>query len=106
MAALGTAAELKQAFDTRPIVEVQSPQPVAALEALDRLPEVEKTSLFGTAVHAVLRSAATSVERLAEAMNTAGVEVRSVSPVAPSLEDVFLDVVERVERAEAGQHAS
>jgi ABC-2 type transport system ATP-binding protein len=102
MAALGTAAELKQVFDTRPIVEVQSSRPVAAMEALDAMPEVEKTSLFGTSVHAVLRSTATPVARLVDALNTAGVDVRSVAPVAPSLEDVFLDVVERVERTEAG----
>ena len=30
--------------------------PVAAMTALERLPQVEKTSLFGTAVHAVLRA--------------------------------------------------
>jgi hypothetical protein len=65
------------------------------------MPSVQKTSLFGTAVHAVLRSAATPPSRLAEALQRAGVEVRGLSLVAPSLEDVFLDVVERVERGDA-----
>jgi ABC-2 type transport system ATP-binding protein len=107
LAALGTADELKQVFATRPIVEVQAARPVAAMEALDALAEIEKTSLFGTSVHAVLRSAATPVTRLVEALRAAGVEVRSVSAVAPSLEDVFLDVVERVEREQAaGRKAS
>jgi ABC-2 type transport system ATP-binding protein len=107
LAALGTADELKQVFATRPIVEVQAARPVAAMEALDALAEIEKTSLFGTSVHAVLRSAATPVTRLVEALRAAGVEVRSVSAVAPSLEDVFLDVVERVDREQAaGRKAS
>jgi hypothetical protein len=56
---------------------------------------VEKTSLFGTSVHAVLRSADTPPEALASALRQAGIEVRSIGPVSPSLEDVFLDVVER-----------
>ena len=101
LAALGTAAELKQVFATRPIVEVQAGKPVAAMEVLDAMPEVEKTSLFGTSVHAVLRSASTPASRVAAALSAAGIEVRSVAAVAPSLEDVFLDVVERVEQGQA-----
>ena len=70
-------------------------QPVAAMEALDRLPEVEKTSLFGTSVHAVLRVADAPEPFVARALAAAGLEARSISRVMPSLEDVFLDVVER-----------
>ena len=34
------------------------------MRALDEMPDVEKTSLFGTSVHAVLRSAATTPDML------------------------------------------
>ena len=95
LAALGTATELKHAFSDRPIIEVQAVHPVAAMEALDRLPDVEKTSLFGTSVHAVLRSAQEPEEIIRRALAAAGLEARSVTRVVPSLEDVFLDVVER-----------
>ncbi|HVG87069.1 MAG TPA: ABC transporter ATP-binding protein [Vicinamibacterales bacterium] len=95
LAALGTATELKHVFSDRPIIEVQAVHPVAALEALDRLPDVEKTSLFGTSVHAVLRSAQEPEEIIRRALAAAGLEARSVTRVMPSLEDVFLDVVER-----------
>jgi ABC-2 type transport system ATP-binding protein len=95
LAALGTATELKQVFAERPIIEVQAVQPVAAMEALERLPDVEKTSLFGTSVHAVLRSAVEPEQTIARALAAAGLEARSVTRVMPSLEDVFLDVVER-----------
>jgi len=95
LAALGTATELKQVFRDRPIVEVQAVQAVAVMEALDRLPEVEKTSLFGTSVHAVLRRRDDPEPVIARALAAAGLEARSISRVVPSLEDVFLDVVER-----------
>ena len=95
LAALGTAGDLKQVFASRPIVEVQATQPVLAMEALDRLDTVEKTSLFGTAVHAVMRDTNTSSAMLAALLAASGVEVRGIAPVQPSLEDVFLDVVER-----------
>jgi ABC-2 type transport system ATP-binding protein len=95
LAALGTATELKQVFSDRPIVEVQTAQPVAAMEALDRHPDVEKTSLFGTSVHAVLRRSGEPEQVVTHALSQAGIEARAVSRVMPSLEDVFLDVVER-----------
>jgi ABC-2 type transport system ATP-binding protein len=95
LAALGTARELKAVFDERPIIEIQATQPVAAMSVLDALPEVEKTSLFGTAVHAVMRSADQAETRLGRALSDAGLEVRGLTRVTPSLEDVFLDVVER-----------
>ncbi len=95
LAALGTATELKQAFQQRPIVEVLASQPVAAMEALDRASAVEKTTLFGTAVHAVLRGDHDAERVVREALDGTGIEVRGVARVAPSLEDVFLDVVER-----------
>ena len=90
-------AELKRTFDDRPIVEVRGPDPVALMAKLDTLPIVEKTSLFGTAVHAVLRGRDVSGEDVARALADASLAVSSVSAVAPSLEDVFLDVVDRVE---------
>jgi ABC-2 type transport system ATP-binding protein len=96
LAALGSAAALKQRFSTRPIVEVHASDPVAAMDALEKLPAVEKTSLFGTAVHAVLRSPSTDPQSLQAALTATGTRVQSVSLVSASLEDVFLDVVEEM----------
>ena len=96
LAALGTATELKQVFSARPIVEINASQPVQAMAILDKNANVEKTSLFGTAVHAVLRNASTDPAVLAAALRAEGIEVTSIGAVTPSLEDVFLDVVERV----------
>jgi ABC-2 type transport system ATP-binding protein len=95
LAALGTASELRGVFADRPIVELRGPQPVSMMRLLEQLPDVESTSLFGTAVHAVLRSRAVSVESIAARIQGAGLELTAADTVEPSLEDVFLDVVER-----------
>jgi ABC-2 type transport system ATP-binding protein len=81
LVALGSAAELKQVFADRPILEVQATRPVEAMAALERYPDVEKTSIFGTAVHAVLRHGGVQAEAVAQALR------------------VFLDVVDRGGRA-------
>jgi drug efflux transport system ATP-binding protein len=95
LAAHGTVQELKASFASRPILEVRAPEAVNAMRVLDAMPEVEKTSIFGTAVHAVLRSTATTPETIATRLAEAGIEVTSCGRVEPSLEDVFLDVAER-----------
>ena len=97
LAALGTTASLKATFDERPIIEVRAPHPIEAMSALDAMPAVERTSLFGTAVHAILRSPATPVAELEQALRSTGLDVTSIERVAPSLEDVFIDVVDRVD---------
>jgi ABC-2 type transport system ATP-binding protein len=95
LAALGTVAELKQTFAGRPIVEVRATPPVEAMKVLDAMPEVEKTSIFGTAVHAVLRTAQADPAAIAVRLRDAGLDVAACALVEPSLEDVFLDVAER-----------
>jgi ABC-2 type transport system ATP-binding protein len=100
LAAIGTTRELKATFDTRPIVELRSAAPVPLMRALEALPAVEKTSLFGTAVHAVLRDISMSTADVRRALPP-DVAVSTIERVVPSLEDVFLDVVDRVEAEKA-----
>jgi ABC-2 type transport system ATP-binding protein len=93
LAALGSATALKERFASRPIIELTTDRPVQVMEALDAMTEVEKTSLFGTAVHAVLESESIEPDSLRETLARSGHPVRSATRVTPSLEDVFLDVV-------------
>ena len=94
VAALGSSAALKSVFDNRTILEVRAADPMAALRALDGMPGVQKTSVFGTAVHAVVADrSADAAATLQRQLETRGLRVAAVTPVPPSLEDVFLDVV-------------
>jgi ABC-2 type transport system ATP-binding protein len=92
LAALGSTGELKQVFEGRAIVEVRATRPVEAMRLLDGMPDVEKTSVFGTAVHVVLRTGADGAESVGKRLSDAGVPVTSVAIVQPSLEDVFLEL--------------
>ena len=94
LAAMGTSRELKEVFARRPILEIHSARPVDVMRALEEIPEVEKTSVFGTAVHAVLNSPEVDLPGLTRQLNARGLEIGGIDRVMPSLEDVFLDVVE------------
>jgi len=95
LAAIGTTREVKGVFAGRSIAEVRGRDPVRLMKVLDAMPSVQKTSLFGTAVHAVLDEPRLDAAKLTAALAAAGTAATSVAEVPPSLEDVFLDVVER-----------
>jgi ABC-2 type transport system ATP-binding protein len=94
LATIGTSRQLKAIFADRPIVEIHSAHPVEVMRALEAMAEVEKGTVFGTAVHAVLRSPAADPAELGRRLSAQGLAITGVDPVMPSLEDVFLDVVE------------
>lgn len=94
LAALGSTTELRQVFAGRTIFEIQSDDPVGAMRMLDETGLVEKTSVFGTAVHAVMKPEMTMPSsQLRERLKKAGLGVTALERVEPSLEDVFLEVV-------------
>ena len=68
-------------------------------DAFSPLEKGSKTSVFGTAVHAVLRGDAAAGEdisaRIAHRLEAAHVPVFGATVVPPSLEDVFLEVAGR-----------
>jgi ABC-2 type transport system ATP-binding protein len=99
LAALGSPAELKGIFRDRPIIEIQAANPIAVIPLLESMPEIEKTSVFGTAIHAVLRTGQPArleglIDVLKDRLKAEGVTA-TVARVQPSLEDVFLEVAER-----------
>jgi ABC-2 type transport system ATP-binding protein len=98
LAALGTTGELKRVFADRPIVEIRTRRSLEVMRALDAMDDVEGCSLFGTAVHAVLRSRSITPAEVAGRLAAQQLDVESMEVVQPSLEDVFLDVVEKAAR--------
>ena len=96
LAAIGSTEELKRVFAGRSILEIHAANPIEAMRLLDQMPAVEKTSVFGTAVHAVLKTdAGDAASGLKDRLESAGIRVTSMAPVQPSLEDVFLELVEQ-----------
>ena len=94
LAAIGTSRQLKEIFDERPILEIHTTRPVDVMRVLEEIPEIEKTTVFGTAVHAVLRTPNLDLDNLTSRLRSRGLDVAGIDRVMPSLEDVFLDVVE------------
>ncbi len=83
------------------LVAVRALRPRVARDALAAVPVVAAATLFGDTVHAFLREPVDSAT-VADALRERGVEVEEVYPVEPSLEDVFIRLLD----AESSAHAA
>jgi ABC-2 type transport system ATP-binding protein len=94
IAALGTPEELRHARLDAQLLEVATDRPVEALDCLEREPEVQEAALFGTTLHVTVADAASAASRVRALLEGAGVRVERIERIAPSLEDVFVSLIE------------
>lgn len=82
------------------VVEVDARPPAVALDAVVAQPWVRAATLRGTLLHVILQPG-TPQGQLRDCLVAAGVEIRTVEPATPSLEDAFVtlmtDVTQRPE---------
>jgi ABC-2 type transport system ATP-binding protein len=71
------------------VLEVRAGDPRAARDALRDSPDVERASLFGETVHALVGTASDEAA-VRNALARAGIDLHDVREVEPSLEDVFI----------------
>ena len=95
LAAMGTSRELKAIFAQT--ADSRNPfEPAGRCHASARRESraSKKPRVFGTAVHAVLKTPDVDLEALKRSLGARGLDIAGIDRVMPSLEDVFLDVVE------------
>jgi ABC-2 type transport system ATP-binding protein len=92
----GTPEELRKQF-AGTILEVQSDLRFEARTALATLPGVEDVNLFGEGLHVTLRDPdpRAAEARAREALAARGIALRSISPVEPTIEDVYFQLTRR-----------
>jgi len=90
----GTPRQLLRRLDGRVLELAAEPQalarPVAAAD-----PDVEDVHAFGDRLHLRVRELAGPLARLPAAIVAAGLKLTHVRPVAPTLEDVFMELLEQ-----------
>jgi ABC-2 type transport system ATP-binding protein len=95
--ALGSVGELKEVFAGRALLEVACPRFLDALHLLEAADWVLEATVFGTRLHVVVADAGDGERRIAAALERAGNTPASTSRIVPSLEDVFIHLIEREE---------
>jgi len=89
----GAPRDLMQTLAGR-ILELATEQSMAARRIAAEDPDVEDVHTFGEYLHLRVRSAKGPLKRLPKRMEEVGVPLTHLIPVAPSLEDVFIQLLE------------
>jgi ABC-type multidrug transport system ATPase subunit len=110
----GTPNSLRQLPDVQPEgtirVEITTPEVTRALRFARQIPGIRSATIFGQAIHALIDDHL-DLDKLRETLLENGIAVAEIRPLAPSLEDVFVELTYKNQgngsgsegRAEAGR---
>jgi len=99
--AIGSPRELKTQRMHEQILDIRCPQPQDVIDPLGDVPGVHSVALFGEGLHAVVENATRARRAIAQTLYRLGVRVERMEEIAPSMEDVFVSLIEEVEKKEA-----
>lgn len=96
--AVGTPRQLKTDLMHEAVLEIICDRPQDAIVDLEDLDEIKGVALFGRGLHAVAPDAEAASRNLTERLLSRGYGIERIEPVTPSLEDVFVSLVEARDR--------
>lgn len=88
----GRPDELKKKYMTRDVLEIEVDRVVEAMEMLER--KNIDAAIFGSLLHSTVEKADIMVPRIREILSDAGLVVNRIEQIVPSLEDVFVSLIE------------
>jgi len=98
--AVGTPEELKTGFMREEVIEVLCERPQDALPCAEGVEGVGNAALFGAGLHVTAEDAHRVVPALASVLRERGIAASRIARITPSLEDVFVSLIEARDRAE------
>ena len=92
----GSAKELKTKYLTNTILEVECERVVDALEILEKEDFVDETSIFGNNIHIIVNDKYTSDQQIKKILtDTHSIEIKRIDKIVPTLEDVFIHLLDK-----------
>lgn len=101
--ALGTPRELKTEHMPEAVLELDCDRPNDAMLALERLPAVKEVALFGKGLHAVAPDPVAAEAAIRAALAANGFRLARLERIVPTLEDVFVSLIEARDAAAGRQ---
>lgn len=98
LVAVGSPRELKTELMQDAILEILCDRPQDALAELESIPEIKSAALFGRGIHVVTADVDSAREESRQRLQSRGYKVEAIQQVTPSLEDVFVSLIEKRDR--------
>jgi ABC-2 type transport system ATP-binding protein len=99
--ALGSPTELKSAFGAHHLLMLETSNLLGAMQVLKGRKEIVDVAVFGSGLHVKVDDEARAIEEIRSALGAAGIKIEGLDPIPPSMEDVFVGLIEEQERAAA-----
>ena len=99
--ALGTPAELKRGLTAHTLLDLDASEPLETMRALEGLEGVRDVAVFGGGLHVTVDNAEAGSQKIRTALEAKGINVRRLEEIEPSMEDVFVAMIETEERKAA-----
>ena len=99
--ALGTPAELKAGLVSHSLLNLDVPDPLETMRALEGLAGVFDVAVFGGGLHVMVDDPAPTIARMRERLAARSIAVRKLEQIQPSMEDVFVAMIEAEDRKAA-----
>jgi ABC-2 type transport system ATP-binding protein len=93
LVALGSPEAIKAEKMRGQVLEIDCTDPQAAIQVLRAMGVFDEVSLYGALLHVVAEGVRDHQQRIEAALREAGVGIRGMDVIAPSLEDVFISSV-------------
>ena len=101
--AIGAPEELKEHHMGEDILELPCEHPQEVLKLIEELPGVRHAALFGQGIHIIVEDAGAAIPVILAKINAAGFPPMQPERIAPSLEDVFISLIEARDRQDLTQ---
>jgi ABC-2 type transport system ATP-binding protein len=101
--ACGPPRQLKTELMTDEVLEVLCDRPQDAMAEIEKLSGVREVALFGKGLHVVTQDGPDILSRIRQALESQQYRPQRIEKIVPSLEDVFVSLIEARDRAEGAQ---
>jgi len=101
--ALGTPEALKTQFMREEVLEVLCEHPERMMAEIEGLPAVKEAALFGRGLHVVAADGQQAAAAVRGLLAERGVRLDRLEKITPSLEDVFVSLIEARDQAQQPQ---
>ena len=97
--ALGSPEDLKKSIGEGRLLNLESSDLLGSMSALEGKKNILDVAVFGGGLHVKVRDPAAAIPEIRDALHAAGIDVRALDQIAPSMEDVFVSLIEQEEMA-------
>jgi len=99
--ALGAPAELRAGLSTHTLVQLDTSAPLETMRALEHAPGILDVAVFGGGLHVSISELNSGMEAIRSLLAAQHIEIRRFEKIQPSLEDVFVSLIEAEEKKTA-----